>query len=82
MRKSRFTDSQIQGILNRDERGVPVPELCRENGIRSVQFYKWRAKFGGINASMIKRLTGLGDENRWKKLRLRADQSRDSQGSP
>tara|TARA_R100001143_G_C3335745_1_gene121718 strand:+ start:54 stop:320 length:267 start_codon:yes stop_codon:yes gene_type:complete len=64
MRKSRFTDSQILGILKQNEQGVPVPELCREHGMSSAQFYKWRAKFGGMDASMMKRLKELEDENR------------------
>lgn len=64
MRQSRFTDSQIMGILKQNEQGVPVPELCREHGMSSAQFYKWRAKFGGMDASMMKRLKELEDENR------------------
>lgn len=50
MRKSRFTDSQILAILKQAEGGVPVPDLCREHGMRSATFYKWRSKFGGMNA--------------------------------
>lgn len=64
MRKSRFTDSQILGFLKQNEQGVSVPDLCREHGMSSAQFYKWRAKFGGMDASMIKRLKELEDENR------------------
>jgi transposase-like protein len=51
MRKSRYTDSQILAILKQNENGVAVPELCREYGMSSAQFYKWRAKFSGIDAS-------------------------------
>lgn len=64
MRKSRYTDSQILAILKQNEKGVPVPELCREHGMSSAQFYKWRAKFGGMDASMMKRLKELEDENK------------------
>jgi putative transposase len=64
MKKSRFTDSQILAILKQAETGVPVPELCREHGMSSATFYKWRAKFGGMDASMMARLKELEDENR------------------
>ncbi len=64
MRKSRFTDSQIMAILKQAENGVPVPELCREHGMSSATFYKWRSKYGGMDASMMKRLKDLEDENR------------------
>lgn len=50
MRKSRFTDSQILAILKQAEGGVPVPDLCREHGMSSATFYKWRSKFGGMDA--------------------------------
>lgn len=64
MKKSRFTDSQILAILKQAENGVPVPELCREHGMSSATFYKWRARFGGMDASMMARLKELEDENR------------------
>ena len=64
MRKSRFNDSQILAILKQNEQGVSVPDLCREHGMSSAQFYKWRAKFGGMDASMMKRLKELEEENR------------------
>jgi putative transposase len=64
IKKSRFTDSQIIAILKQAENGVPVPELCREHGMSSASFYKWRAKFGGMDTSMIKRMKELEDENR------------------
>ncbi len=64
MKKSRFTDSQIMAILKQAESGVPVPELCREHGMSSASFYKWRAKYGGMDTSMMKRLKELEDENR------------------
>ena len=78
MKKSRFTDSQILAVLKQAESGVPVPELCREHGISNATFYKWRAKYGGMDASMMARLKELEDENRrLKKMyaeeRLKAD---------
>ena len=69
MRKSRFTDSQILAILKQNEAGVPVPDLCREHGMSSGLFYKWRAKFGGMDASLMKRMKELEEENkRLKKM--------------
>lgn len=64
MKKSRFTDSQILGILKQAEAGVPVPELCREHGISSATFYKWRARYGGMDASLMTRMKELEEENR------------------
>lgn len=64
MRKSRYTDSQIMAIIKQNEAGVAVNELCREHGMSSAQFYKWRAKYGGMDASMMKRLKELEEENR------------------
>ena len=63
MKKSRYTESQIMEILKIGESGVPVPDLCREFGMSSASYYKWRAKFGGMDASMIKRLKELEAEN-------------------
>ena len=64
MKKSRFTDSQILSVLKQAENGIPVPELCREHGMSSATFYKWRTKFGGMDASMMTRLKELEEENR------------------
>lgn len=64
MKKSRFTDSQIMATLKRSEAGEAVPELCRELGISSATFYKWRSKFGGMDVSMMARMKELEDENR------------------
>ena len=64
MRQSRFTDSQIMAILKQAEAGQSVPELCRENGISSATFYKWRSKYCGMDTSMMKRLKEPEDENR------------------
>lgn len=69
MKKSRFTDGQILAILKQSEAGVPVTQLCREHGMSSASFYKWRAKFGGMDASLMKRLKELESENsRLKKM--------------
>lgn len=64
MKKSRYTDSQIMSILKQAEAGTPVAEMCREHGMSSATFYKWRAKYGGMDASMMARLKELEDENR------------------
>ena len=53
MKNGRYSDAQIMAILKQAEGGVPVSELCREHGMSSASFYKWRAKFGGMDASMI-----------------------------
>jgi putative transposase len=53
MKKSRSTDSQILAVLKQAEAGTAVPQLCREHGISSATFYKWRSKFGGMDASLI-----------------------------
>ena len=69
MRPSRFSDSQIMAILKQAESGVPVPELCREHGMSSALFYKWRAKYGGMDTSMMARMKELEKENaRLKKM--------------
>jgi len=64
VKKSRFTDSQIMAALKRVEAGLAVPEICRELGISTATLYKWRAKFGGMDTSMMSRLKELEDENR------------------
>lgn len=78
MKKSKFTDSQIMEALKRVEAGLSVPEICRELAISSATFYKWRAKFGGMDVPMIARLKELEAENtRLKKMyaeeRLKAE---------
>ena len=78
MKTSKFTDSQILSILKQAEAGTPVPELCREHGVSNATFYKWRAKFGGMDAPMMARLKELEAENaRLKKMyaeeRLKAE---------
>ncbi len=69
MKKSKYSDSQIMAILKQAEAGTPVPELCREQGMSSATFYKWRSKYGGMDASMMARLKELEDENRRLKKR-------------
>lgn len=64
MKKSRFTDIQIMDALKRVEVGLSVPEVCRELGISVATFYKWRAKFGGMDASLMARMKELEEENR------------------
>jgi len=64
MKKSRYSESQIMNILKQGEAGVPVPELCREHGMSSASFYKWRSKYGGMDASMMVRMKELETENR------------------
>ena len=78
MKTSKFTDSQIIDALKRVEAGLAVPEVCRELGISSATFYKWRAKFGGMDVSMMNRMKELEAENtRLKKMyaeeRLKAE---------
>ena len=64
MKNGRFSDAQIMGILKQAGSGVPVSELCREHGMSSASFYKWRAKFGGMDASMVSQMKAVADENR------------------
>lgn len=59
MKKSRFTDSQIIEAIKRVEAGLAVPELCRELGISSATFYKWRSKYGGMDVSLMARMKEL-----------------------
>lgn len=63
MKKSKFTESQIFNILKEAESGIAVVNICREHGIANATFYKWRAKYGGMDISMMKRLKELEDEN-------------------
>ena len=67
MKTSRFTHSQIIAILKRAEAGSPAPELCRERGISNATFYKWRSKFGGMDAPLMARMKELEEEN-WRRL--------------
>ena len=69
MRKSRFTDSQILAMLKQNEEDAAVSDICREHCVSQAQFYKWLSKFGGMDASLMKRMKELEDENkRLKKM--------------
>lgn len=74
MKMTRFSEPQILAILRQAEGGVPMAELCREHGMSTASFYKWRAKYGGMDASMISQMKSLEDENRRLK-RMFADLS-------
>jgi putative transposase len=63
MKKSRFTESQIVALLKRHESGVTVKDICREAGISDQTFYKWKAKYGGMDSSQLKRVKELEEEN-------------------
>lgn len=64
MKKSKFSDNQIINILKLAEGGTPIDELCREHGFSSATFYKWRSKYGGMDASLMARVKELEEENR------------------
>jgi putative transposase len=64
MKKSRFTEEQIIGILKQHEAGVKVADLCREHGISAPTFYAWKSKYGGLEVSEAQRLRAMEDENR------------------
>ena len=69
MKRSRFSEEQIIGILKEQEAGTATADVCRRHGISSATFYKWKAKYGGLDVSEARRLKALEDENaRLKKL--------------
>ena len=69
MKRSRFSDEQIIGILKEQEAGAATVEICRRHGVSSATFYKWKAKFGGLEVTEAKRLRSLEEENaKLKKL--------------
>jgi putative transposase len=72
MKRSKFTEAQIVGILNEAERGVAVKDICRKHGISNATFYNWKARYGGLGVSELKRLKDLEAENA-KLKRMYAD---------
>ena len=69
MKRSRFSEEQIISILREQEAGSPTTDVCRKHGVSSATFYKWKAKFGGLDVSDARRLKALEDENgKLKKL--------------
>lgn len=77
MKRSRFTEEQIIGILREQEAGIPVADLCRKHGLSSPTFYKWKAKYGGMDVSEARRLKALEEENP-KLKRMLADSMLDN----
>ena len=63
MKRSRFSEEQIIAVLREQEAGVPTAEICRKHGVSWATFYKWKAKFGGLDVSEARRLKSLEDEN-------------------
>jgi putative transposase len=78
MRRSQYSEEQIIGILKQAEAGKPIGELCREHGITDATYYRWKAKYGGLEVSEARRLRQLEDENRRLK-HLVADLTLDNQ---
>jgi putative transposase len=74
MKMTRYSEPQILAILRQAEGGVPVAELCREHGMSNASFYKWRAKYGGMDASMVSQMKAMEEESRRLK-RMYADLS-------
>ena len=64
MKKSRFTDSQMMDAIKRSEAGIPVTDICRELGVSTPVFYRWKAKHSGMDVSLISRMKELEEENR------------------
>ena len=79
MKRSRFSDERIIGVLREHDAGAKVSELCRKHGMSSATFYAWKAKYGGMDVSDAKRLKALEDENA-KLKRLYADAMLDNAG--
>ena len=72
MKRSRFSEEQIIGILKEHESGIPVSDLCRKHGVSDASIYKWKAKYGGMDVSEARRLKALEEENA-KLKRMLAD---------
>ena len=64
MKRSRYTEEQVIGILREQEAGAPTADVCRRHGISNATFYKWKAKYGGLEVTEARRLKALEDENR------------------
>jgi putative transposase len=79
MRKSRYAEEQIVGMLKESEAGLATPELCRKHGVSQQTFYRWKAKYGGLEVSEAQRLRHLEEENR-KLKQLVAEQALDIVG--
>ena len=77
MRSSRFTDEQIIGMIKEQEAGMPTAEVCRKHGVSTASFYKYKAKFGGMEVSDARKLKALEDENA-KLKKLLAEQMLDN----
>lgn len=77
MKKSRFTEEQIIGMIKEQESGIPTAEVCRKHGISTASFYKYKSKFGGLDVSDARKLKALEDENA-KLKKLLAEQMLDN----
>ena len=77
MRSSRFSDEQIIGMIKEQEAGMPTAEVCRKHGVNTASFYKYKAKFGGMEVSDARKLKALEDENA-KLKKLLAEQMLDN----
>ena len=77
MKRSRFTEEQIIGMIKEQESGIPTAELCRKHGVSDATFYKYKAKYGGLDVSDARKLKALEDENA-KLKKLLADQMLDN----
>jgi putative transposase len=74
MKMTGYSEPQILAILRQAEGGVPMAELCREHGMSNASFYKWRAKYGGMDASMVSQMKAMEEET-WRLKRMYADLS-------